>query len=271
MNTEQSLRVIQNIIDQTAGDSDLFAETLRHEQVPHISFSQISAVEACPQRYYLQYMRMVEPEPVPDYFIKGKLFHKLVAAYYQNRTEPEDGVDQKAFEKIEQEYHGENQRHLRNAFLVHLKHCWKDCEIIGVEKPFVMIIDPDLPPCVGVIDLIARKDGSMILVDHKTGRDFYSDDELQMAIYLEHVHQAYGQDRCEFYYDHYRWVNDLNRIRKPAFHRTSVAVPAAFWPAALERIRRGWEQIDRIKTTSMAAKNGECFRCPYRRTCFPTR
>jgi hypothetical protein len=253
---------IQGLIDQLDGDSDAFVETLRREQISHLSFSQITTVEFCQYRYYLQYILMKDPDPVPDYFTKGKLFHQVVASHYRQKTDHHDSSRRNAYQLIEGVYQGENQRHLENAFLVHLENCWVNCEIIAVEKPFVMYIGSDLPPCVGVIDLIVKNNGTYILVDHKTGRDFYPQDELQMAIYVQYIKQWFGPVGCEFYYDHYRWVKNLDRIRKPAFQRDGVTLSPDHWQYALTRIREGYGLIERIK------RNGECFRCPYHRICY---
>jgi hypothetical protein len=131
-----------------------------------------------------------------------------------------------------------------------------------------MDIAPDLPPCVGVIDLVLQRDGSLILLDHKTGRDFFAEDALQMAIYVEYMRRQFGDVPCAFYYDHYRWVNNLERIRKPAFQRNPVTPHANPWPAALERIRAGYRKIEEIRARKRAERTGECFRCPYRGTCW---
>jgi predicted RecB family nuclease len=121
---------------------------------------------------------------------------------------------------------------------------------------------------VGVIDLVLRQGDQVIVIDHKTGRDFYPQDVLQMAIYREWVQRQYPAARYSFYYDNYRWVRNLQRIRKPAFQRLEVEVAPDFWSSALERIRRGQKQIDRILDSGEARKNGECFRCPYRSQCW---
>ncbi len=131
-----------------------------------------------------------------------------------------------------------------------------------------MQIDDRLPPVVGVIDLILKQNGSYILIDHKTGRDFYPEDQLQMAIYLEYARQHFGGNHFSFYYEHYRWVRNLRRIRKPAFQRTEVIVAPHYWQEALRRIQGGYRVIENIKTTQQAKKEGECFRCPYRTICW---
>lgn len=79
----QDLSNIYSVIEQTSGNWDRFAETLRHQQIAHLSFSQITTVEFCQYRYYLQYVDLVEPTPTPDYFTKGKLLHWAIASYYE--------------------------------------------------------------------------------------------------------------------------------------------------------------------------------------------
>jgi ATP-dependent exoDNAse (exonuclease V) beta subunit len=266
-NNSEILQSIQDVIDQLGEDSEPFAETLRHEHIPHLSFSQISTVEFCQYRYFLQYVQMRDPDPIPDYFTKGKLFHQIVATFYQKSANSDFDTKEQAFQIIAENYEGQNQRHLENAFLVHLENYWRDYEVVAVEKPFTMTIDPNLPPCVGVIDLILKQDDKYVLVDHKTGRNFYPQDELQMAIYVEYMHRLLGEAQYEFFYDEYRWINNLNRIRKPAFQRIEVTLESNYWQDALTRIRNGFTMIDQIKTNHYAERNGECFLCPYRWNC----
>jgi hypothetical protein len=268
------LATILALIEETRGSADSFAETLRYRQIPHISFSQITTVEFCPHRYFLEYICLLAPTPVPDYFTKGKLFHQVIASFYENEAgyqdgdQPPAGSAEEAYQVIDSAYEGDARRHLRNAYTIHLQNRWQDCQILAVEQPFAMLVDPALPPLVGVIDLILRKDNAIVIVDHKTGRDFYPEDELQMAIYVQYIQQHFGDLDCKFYYDHYRWVNNLTRIRKPAFQRSQVSFSPARWPSALDRIRRGAELAGQIRATKRADKIGECFRCPYRKICW---
>jgi len=132
----------------------------------------------------------------------------------------------------------------------------------------VMQLAPGLPACVGVIDLVLQHDGRVILVDHKTGRDFYPYDELQMAIYAEFIREQLSSLPCEFYYDHYRWVNNLGRIRKPAFQRTKVNIDGLDWPSALERISVAAEKMEKIHRTGRSQRDGPCFMCPMRGPCW---
>ncbi|RPJ41257.1 MAG: hypothetical protein EHM21_13420, partial [Chloroflexi bacterium] len=69
---DQALQTILGVIEESGGSADHFAQTLRYRQIPHLSFSQIATVEFCPFRYFLEYVSLLEPTPVPDYFTKGK-------------------------------------------------------------------------------------------------------------------------------------------------------------------------------------------------------
>jgi hypothetical protein len=289
MEINSAFTAIQELIAECASDSDRFAERLRAERIPHLSFSQVSTVEACPYRYYLQYVRGIEPEPVPEYFTKGKLLHQLIARDYSNGH----GDRAPAYEdEVALQFSGENLAHLLNALALHRENAWQGAEVVGVEHPFVMRVHESLPPLVGVIDLILKENGSYLLVDHKTGRNFYPDDELQVAIYARYIQQAYGGESCQLFYDHYRWVKNLGRIRKPAFQRVEVRADPARWPQDLARIRAAYGKIRQIheicehwnplhengrkplrsgdlrnSLLRITSAPGECFRCPYRGMC----
>jgi len=265
---DDTLVLIQSLIDDSGGDSDRFVEALRHKQIHHLSFSQVAAVESCPQRYYLQYISLLEPNPVPSYFTKGKLFHQALAASYRSQASGILLSEAELCTEIDHAVLGEACGHLHNAVQVHLSTRWVDHEVVAVEQPFVMQLDDGLPPVVGVIDLILRRGGEYVVVDHKTGHDFYAPDVLQMAVYAEYINRTFGDPACEFYYDQYRWVANLARIRKPAFERQPVTVHSGLWQQSLARLHAGNAAIEHIRATNIAPKIGECYRCPYRSMCW---
>jgi len=262
MDFNEATTAILNLIAECDSDADYFAKRLRREQIPHISFSQVITIEACPYRYYLQYILGMEPFPTPDYFVKGKLLHQLIAQDYRN------GNQLLFYEnEITQRFIGESAAHLLNAMMIHRQHAWRNFGVVAVEKPFVFHPDPSLPPLVGVIDLILEQDGAFLLVDHKTGRNFYPNDELQVAIYAQYISSAYEVQSCRMFYDHYRWVNNLDRIRKPAFQRLEVYADLLNWPQHLARIRCAYSSIEKIHASGHAPRTGECFLCPYKEMC----
>lgn len=267
-NLINNIELISAVIKNSEGNSEQFAETIRHERIPHLSFSKITSVEFCEYRYFLQYVLLKDPIPTPDYFTKGKLMHEIIAESYKKAMFNRRVNLNEYIKKINCHYsYGENHTHLMNALTVHIENLWQGYQVVAVEEPFVMGISSELPPCVGVIDLILNRGDEFIIVDHKTGRDFYPQDELQMGIYVECIKNKYGNGKFQFYYDLYRWVNNLDRIRKPAFQRTAVSIQNNYWWSALERIRNGYITIRRIENSKTVRKSGECFRCPYRNSC----
>ena len=265
--SDTDLALIQSVIEQTQQDADQFAGILRARRIPHLSYSQVSAVEFCQYRFYLEYVALVTLDPVPLYFTKGKLLHQLIASSYRQTAlgQPVDLEEYNAL--IDGQLPEDQRRHLRNAMQVHFEQRLPDVHVVSIEKPFAMSIAADLPPCVGVIDLVLERRGAYILIDHKTGHDFYPEDELQMAIYVEYMQRQLGEVACEFYYDHYRWVTNLSRIRKPPFLRRQIRLPASYWQDALLRMRRAYQLIQQIKDGKKPSRSGECFRCPYRSLC----
>jgi ATP-dependent exoDNAse (exonuclease V) beta subunit len=263
----QSLKEIQTLLHAAGGNAESFLLSMKEAQLPSLSFSKVSAVESCQHRFYLQYILHLELDPIPDYFIKGKLLHTVIAHSYQKLSNHLVIDLDEYFELISQTTSGQNQTHLMNAARVHLENLWEEVEVVGIETPFAMLISTDLPPIIGVIDLILHQGGHYLVIDHKSGRDFYPPDELQMAIYRQYIHHQFDVEECEFFYEHYRWVNNLQRIRKPAFLRSALNLPADGWQASLDRICRAYGLMQRIRETNDAQKNGDCYRCPYRKIC----
>ena len=257
---------IQALIDRCNGDSDTFIEELHQTKITHISFSQVYSFETCPRQYYLRHILGREITPVPEYFVKGKALHRTIANAYRAFGEGQDfSEDIIHYDGISRFSQAGN--HLRNGYLTLRQNMLPSDEVLGIEKPFVFLMEDNIPPVVGVIDLILRRGDILILIDHKTGRDFYHPDILQMAVYLNYLRSAGLQGDCEFYYDSYRWVENLARIRKPAFERRQMVINEREIEGQAKRLVAGYQGIHRLKQGQLPERNGECFRCVYRNCC----
>jgi hypothetical protein len=260
-------QTITNLISFYGGDSDEFIINLHSEQIPHLSYSRLSAVEFCPLRYYIEYVLMADTGTMPEYFNKGKAFHRLAANVYSSLAQGNPPDPAALTQAIEEEFIGENRDQLTNGLQLLLDHLWDGYEVVGVEQPFVMLFEADMPPCVGVIDLILRRGEEYVVIDHKTGRAFPKLDGFQLAIYQEYIRQTYGAESCLSYFDCYRWVNNLGRIRKPAFQRTEV-VTQHTWQSIQQRFGNGFEVIRKLDDIRSIPRTGECFLCPHRKYCW---
>ena len=257
---------IQALINRCDDDSDIFVEELHQSKLTHISFSQVYAFETCPRQYYLRYILGREIVPVPEYFVKGKALHCTIANAYRAFGDGQEfGEEIIHYDGISRFSQAGN--HLRNGYLTLRQNMLLSVEVLGIEKPFVFLMEDNIPPVVGVIDLILRRGDTLILIDHKTGRDFYQPDILQMAIYLSYLRAAGHQGDCEFYYDSYRWVENLARIHKPAFDRKQMAINEWENEGQVRRLVAGYHGIRRLKQGLIPERNGECFRCVYRNYC----
>lgn len=256
-------RAISAALSNWHGTLADFIRQLDEDGVSYLSYSKIASVEACEYRYLLEYVERVEQEE-PAYFKKGRIFHEI--ATMAHRQLAEGGGDRQAIHRvISEHFHGDDQAHLMNATELLIDNRPRGYEVIATELPFVFSLGNRLPPIIGVIDLLLRRGQTFLVVDHKTGRSFCERDELQLHLYREHLRRAFKLKLCLACFDEYRWVNNLESIRKPAFRRTRVKVKP--WQFSLLRISIAYGTIRRIQKTGHASSGGNCFACHLKDVC----
>ena len=253
----RSPKAIADALTAHKGGIERFVRQLDRDKVPYLSYSKIVAVESCPYRYYLEYVAGVKPEPEPAYFAKGRTFHKAADHFYRKAARGLS-IGYNALCVLANKHRGVDHLHLQNAIQVLVEQAWTGWEVLGVEETFVLPLGKGLPPCIGVVDLVLRKGRAIAVVDHKTGKRFNELDSMQMAIYKQHVLRKHKAKECSTWFDQYRWVEDLRRIRKPAFQRTQVHLRSTSWATALKRFSRGYRHILRIEEEKDASATGSC-------------
>ena len=268
MSRKNQLADIRRIINDNKGDTDGTIKALLSSKIPHLSYSRVSTYEFCPRAYYLEYVRQVRLVPEPEYFRKGKVFHRAAQRLYSSvppssARSPLNGNSLRGVKKAE------DKRHLRNAVALMLENKWgPEWEIVGVERPLVMSLHEELPPFFGIIDLVLKKGSRYAVVDHKTCASFREQDPLQLVLYREFVRAEYGAIKVEAYYDQYRWVNNLDRIRKPAFMRNKVRVGSGEIGKALTRVRRSYKGISEMREPPGMSDIEKCYGCRFRLMCY---
>ena len=118
-----------------------------------------------------------------------------------------------------------------------------------------------LPAVIGVPDLVLRRAGSLVLVDHKTSRSFNDHDPAQLILYAEHLRREHAHDCIVGVFDEYRLVRNLDTVRKPAFRRTPVSVDHSFLPRLVQRYRDAWERITELQREGDPPPAAECWIC----------
>lgn len=244
-----------------AGSFPSFMADLDQRGVPYLSHTKVATVERCPRCYYRQFV--LGEQPSSDALTTGLLFHQAAAAFYLRRRQaPPGGAPAAAATAPPAHPSPEEQPFLDNALTLMAEHAWDGHEVVGVEEVFFMDVGMDLPPVIGVIDLILRAGASYVVVDHKTGKRFGDLDYDQLELYAEHIRRRYGAVECRAAFDQYRLVRNLRRIRTPAFCRTTVGVGASHLPALVGSYRRAWGAMRAAATRGARAAPGpECWFC----------
>ncbi|MBN2449944.1 MAG: PD-(D/E)XK nuclease family protein [Lentisphaeria bacterium] len=241
---------------------DAFMRDLDRRRVPYLSHSKVATVERCPKCYYDQYVLGVRP--ASSALTTGLLFHEAAALFYAARQSHRgDGVPGGAALPAEKPAHPEpgQQDVLDNAVATMVRNAWDGYEVVAVEKLFFMDLSPGLPPAIGIIDLVLRRGNVYVVVDHKTTRRFGEPDAGQLMLYAEHLRRALAAAECTAFFDEYRLVPDLARVRKPVFRRSQVPIPPASTPALVNRYRRAWEVMTRIQRGDRPNPASDCWFC----------
>ena len=184
---------------------------------PHTSVSACSSYEQCPQRYWYQKIDKVPPEHVSDFLVFGRGGHQVVAEIYMRYRALEEMMSkEEAKDLAARAWSNEAQRAMDssedgirytykndyNSSKDQLVDCigafvdWWDppSEILGVETRFrTEITDPKTGEIrkrvlMGYTDAITRRNGDLIIDEHKTSRSRYNESRLlrdfQASIYI---------------------------------------------------------------------------------------
>jgi predicted RecB family nuclease len=260
-------REILRVLNTHRGGVKSLVDKLDEAGLHHLSYSKVACLESCPYCYFLQYVRKVKPKYEPYYFAKGRMFHQAAAQIYRQYSRGKDlcADDIGAIARLATDC--EFRVHLTNAVETLRQNAFSDWDVVGIEKIFTLDLGREMPPVVGVIDLVLKKGNVYAVVDHKTGKDFRRQDPMQLAIYREYVNREYGPERCMAYFDSYRWVNNLSRIRKPVFEREVVRFRPESWGKVLRRLQKGYHQMLKIEYDRDAPGTGFCDWCSMNTVC----
>lgn len=170
------------------------------------SFSRITAFSQCPYGWYLKYIHGSDEEEL-FYASFGKFMHKLLEKFYKGEALPAE-LEAEFFSDFADSVIGERPQNIAtyieqgSKFLRELQK--PSFEVLGVEK-FVRF-DIFGKKFVGVIDLLAKDEKGIFIVDHKShklskpsgrSKPTKSDEELslylrQLYVYSAAIWQKYG-------------------------------------------------------------------------------
>jgi RecB family exonuclease len=231
----------------------------------HLSHSQVQTFTACPRRWTYEKVEQAPRERVSAALVFGCAVHDALAAVNEAALHGE-GVDAPARfvaawkEAIAREppvhYGKDDADDLLAKGRALVATYTPPSGIIGVEQPFSVSLDPDLPPVEGRIDLIRRDDhGDLVVADLKTaGTRVLTDThavEAQLALY----DCAYPAARHE--------AIVLAKLKTPVV----TVQPITIWPH--HRLVTTYRQVFAAMAAGVryAVRGWHCEGCPFASRC----
>lgn len=168
----------------------------------HVSVSQIRTWLGCPRKYAHSYVWGTEPAHRPVALAFGTAVHRALEAFYENlqahgTRPPVDQVQTAFVDRWAVEVRdplpllfddGQDADIVRDQGVALLGAFYQQGfipdEVIAVEKPFAIeLVDPETAevcdiPLVGAIDLVARHQGRVWCVEHKSAARRFSPDRI---------------------------------------------------------------------------------------------
>ena len=176
---------------------------------PHVSFSEISTYQACPLKWQFQYVEKATPESVSAAMLLGSCVHEVIHRHFEGVMADEQtpaidelmGVYQARWDnesqsipvqfaqKQDAESMTATARRMIEQFLAS-PHARPEGEIIGLEEPFRVGLDPDLPDLAGTVDMITRHGDELVVTDFKTARSMWTEESAddhaeQLTLYSQ--------------------------------------------------------------------------------------
>ena len=75
----QGYKAISSHLAGWTGSIGGFVRDLDRRGCRYVAYTQVSVLEFCPYRYYLECVKGLRLRPQPDYFVKGHIFHAAAA------------------------------------------------------------------------------------------------------------------------------------------------------------------------------------------------
>src|SRR6266568_1514206 len=159
------------------------------KKIVAIDSQKLDGMQACAYLYNLKFIKHLTPKETPDYFERGSLIHHGLQMLYnlkqnrsrwlQNNKNYSDVINScitaMRHKALNLGLEASEVERVIDAFIQYADFWenddWADSVIFGVERSFSKVLYDSEDLCIayeGVIDLVIRKNGMLIPVDHKT-------------------------------------------------------------------------------------------------------
>lgn len=250
----------------------------------HLSWSQVSLMRACPQKFQFQYVLKAAPDFVPSSLKFGSAIHAtleahfrafmegiatdgpaLLSAYRSAWLEGDDMAIPVRFNKTEDAGTLEaTAKGILEAFLLSPL-AEPAGRVIAVEEPVRGSLAPDLPDIVARVDLIWQDDKAVHVLDFKTSRSRWNAEQLarnadQLRLYQALANPLADQMPIQLHFA------VLTKAKRPVVEILDVPPNDAGVGGIIEAIRPVWEAIT-VGNFYPVPSPQNCTTCPFKSRC----
>lgn len=170
--------------------------------VGHLSHTQIQEFTTCPRRYHMHRRVGLPAEFCPSSLLFGSAMHEVLSCYHQCRLEGRKCslpqlvkvfVDYWRRESLQVRFKaGESEKSLTvlatHMLEAYIRSDYAAGKVLAVEEPFEIMLNKDMPPMKGRIDLVEiGGDGSLVVTDFKTASSRKTPGPEQLVLYSKAV------------------------------------------------------------------------------------
>lgn len=231
----------------------------------HLSHSQVQRFTSCPRSWSYAYVERAPRERLPATLAFGIAVHDTLAAVNEahllGHTLPVRDHFVAAWRtaiagEVPVAYGAASADDLLGTGIALVTAYRPPDDIVGVEQPFTVVLDPDLPPVTGRIDLIRRDaQGDLVLVDLKTAATRQLADTQAVAAQLALYDWAYPAVHHE--------AVVLGKRKTPSI----VHQPITPWP--LPQLLQHYREVYAAMVVGVrfAIRGWACAGCPFAERC----
>jgi len=186
----------------------------------HLSWSQVTLFRSCPRKWVFEYVEQVEPSCVSASLVFGSAMHSALEHYFEQwmvgevigidaltevflaswQQELKDRTVIYPAKQDEQALH--EQGDLMLGALIESEVAKPQGEVIAIEEKLVGQLSESLPTFVARVDLILQTEEGYRLIDFKTARSKWSEEQLkqsrdQLALYDNLARQRFAEQHFE--------------------------------------------------------------------------
>lgn len=231
---------------------------------PYVSWSQLSCMRQCPQKFAFQYVLNTPPDHQPSSLLFGGAVHSALELHFRSYMEGMTVTVAALFSAYRDSWQNER-RHpdlpvrfnkgedeasldalagrIFEAFLASPE-SRPAGTLVGVEEELTVTLDPDLPDVLARVDLVIQDEQALHVIDFKTSRSRWNEQKAaesaeQLMLYANTV----GRLARELALPVQAGFVVITKAKKPAVQSLGIDVDPSRLTGAIAAIKPVWQAV----------------------------